>query len=90
MFTCLRRNIELVREDYDYVVIDTNPGIQRLQDAQSAPVTACFPRSRRIIFPSAALRDFLQTIIGLKTVLWRVRGIHGDVLCGCQSELLGL
>ena len=78
VFTCLRRNIELVREDYDYVVIDTNPGDTTLTRCAICACDGVLSPIKADNFSFSGVTGLLQTIIGLKQS------------CGVSVEFMGM
>lgn len=66
VFTCLRRNISLVRDDYDYVIIDTNPGDTTLTRCAICACDGVLSPIKADNFSFSGVTGLLQTIIGLK------------------------
>lgn len=66
VFTCLRRNIGLVRNDYDYVMIDTNPGDTTLTRCAVCACDGVLSPIKADNFSFSGVTGLLQTIIGLK------------------------
>lgn len=66
VFTCLRRNIGLVRDDYDYVIIDTNPGDTTLTRCAICACDGVLSPIKADNFSFSGVTGLLQTIIGLK------------------------
>ncbi|MDE7266524.1 MAG: ParA family protein [Lachnospiraceae bacterium] len=66
VFTCLRQNIGLVRDDYDYVMIDTNPGDTTLTRCAICACDGVLSPIKADNFSFSGVTGLLQTIIGLK------------------------
>lgn len=78
VFTCLRRNIGLVREDYDYAIIDTNPGDTTLTRCAVCACDGVLSPIKADNFSFSGVTGLLQTIIGLKQS------------CGVSVEFMGM
>lgn len=66
VFTCLRQNIGFVRDDYDYVIIDTNPGDTTLTRCAICACDGVLSPIKADNFSFSGVTGLLQTIIGLK------------------------
>lgn len=66
VFTCLRRNIGLLKDDYDYVIIDTNPGDTTLTRCAICACDGILSPIKADNFSFSGVTGLLQTIIDLK------------------------
>lgn len=66
VFTCMRRNIDLVKKDYDYIIIDTNPGDTTLTRCAICACEGILSPIKADNFSFSGVTGLLQTIIDLK------------------------
>lgn len=66
VFTRLRHNIDLVKKDYDYIIIDTNPGDTTLTRCAICTCDEILSPIKADNFSFSGVADLLETIIRIK------------------------
>ena len=64
---CLRQNLELVSDDFDYIIIDTNPGNTTLNYASICACDGILSPIKADNFSYVGVTDLLTTINDLKS-----------------------